>query len=101
MPGPTQQRPGPAPARPVTAIVVRRFKLAIIDEATGRPVIGICEVPEHLVQRTADFLEGVVPAIQGLATVQGHVSALFAQFQGTFGGARSSSTTSKPRRRRR
>lgn len=91
---PQQQRPA---ARPVTAIVVRRFKLAIIDEATGRPVIGICEVPEHLVQKTADFLEGVVPAIQGLATVKGQVSALFAQFSGTFGGAPSS----RPRTRRR
>lgn len=93
---PTQQRPA---ARPVTAIVVRRFKLAIIDESTGRPVIGICEVPEHLVQKTADFLNGVVPAIQGLANVQGQVSALFAQFSSTFGGG--SSSTNKPRRRRR
>jgi hypothetical protein len=93
------QQTRPPVARPVNAIVVRRFRLAIIDE-TGRPVIGICEVPEHLVNKTADFLNGIVPAIQGLATVQGQVSALFAQFSSTFGGG-SSSTTSKPRRRRR
>lgn len=86
-------------ARPVTALLVRRFRLAIIDEA-GRPVIGICEVPENMVRKTADFLNGVVPAIQGLATVKGQVSALFAQFEGTFGGARSSSATTTRRRRR-
>lgn len=94
MPPTTTTRP-----RPVTAMVVRRFRLAIIDEA-GRPVIGICEVPEHLVQKTADFLNGIVPAIQGLATVRGQVSALFAQFEGVFGGAPSSSAPKARRRRR-
>lgn len=71
------------------ALLVKTFRLAIIDEATGRPVIRICEVPEHLVRKTADFLHGMIPALQGLATVKGQVEALF-------GG---SSSRPRPRRK--
>lgn len=88
-----QQRPQPTAPRPVRALLVRRFRLAIIDD-TNRPVIGICEVPADLVERTAEFLRGLVPTIQALGNIRGQVSALFASIEATFG------SSPAPRRRR-
>lgn len=62
----------------VRAIVMKSYKLVIIDEATGRPVIGICSVPEHLVRSTAAVLADIMPTLRTAAEMKGKLAALFA-----------------------
>jgi hypothetical protein len=62
----------------VRAIVVKSYKLVIIDEATGQPVIGICSVPEHLVKSTAAVLSDIMPTLRTAADMKKRLAGLFA-----------------------
>ena len=66
------------PTGAVRAIVVKSYKLVIIDEATGRPVIGICSVPEHLVKSTAAVLADIMPTLRTAADMKKRLAGLFA-----------------------
>ncbi len=63
-------------APPVHAMQVRTFRLAIIEEPSGRVVATIAPVPERWVQGCADALRTALPTMQAAAGVKSAITQL-------------------------